>query len=633
MAKRALCVGIDTYSTPNVPPLHGCVQDARNMARVLTERFGFSTADVKELHNERATKDNILRAIDWIRNVSSPGDHVCIYIAAHGTHFPDRSGNEADGLDELIVTHDHSWQFTLLRDDEIAEQFARFPATVSIVCIFDTSHALMPQAQGRCVIPPADLPPVSWARSRNLGLRGRFRNRRPDDLPGLLFISACAEHEVAAETSGPAGFGGAFTHALTLALSQSPGASWEAIHMQTAQLLQSRGAMQIPQIHGAQSMRTQSVFGAVASASTQGSGQQANAWGAHSPGGHQPQQQQQQPQSQQQQPAWGQAGVAAGVAVASVGAGAAIMGGPQPQQALAAPGQNMMQGPVATYHPATPTPVDTALSAFKPDDYTVRLCNTIFKVLPFAPEGMPYANLGDAVTALNPSPTAQIFSKAQQYAQAEPVTKTLWVANAIDTGDAGIAVYSGVRSAVVLFFGDNKSDALETDPQQAVDAVLKLLGLCYIIYRLFPGSVPDRVRSFYALPAGQSLAMYYAAIEVGLPFADNIATAGGHFVNNLYQRYGNDASTKLQSIIGVEDLRNSQGILASVIQPMEGAVQKVAPYATQIADAAKAYVPGAMNIADKAAGIVATGADAMPVYRYLVARLTAEASAQYALNT
>ncbi len=237
------------------------------------------------------------------------------------------------------------------------------------------------------------------------------------------------------------------------------------------------------------------------------------------------------------------------------------------------------------------------------------------------------------MTALNPSPTAQIFSKAQQYAQAEPVTKTLWVANAIDTGDAGIAVYSGVRSAVVLFFGDNKSDALETDPQQAVDAALKLLGLCYIIYRLFPGSIPDRVRSFYALPAGQSLAMYYAAIEVGLPFADNIATAGGHFVHNLYQRYGNDASAKLQSIIGVEDLRNSQGILASVIQPMEGAVQKVAPLPHAIGGAAKTYVPGAMNIADKAAGIVATGADAMPVYRYLVARLTAEASAQYALNT
>lgn len=625
MVKRALCVGIDTYSTPNVPPLHGCVQDARSVAQLLRERFGFANADVKELHNQQATKDNIFRAIDWIRGLSRPGDQVCIYIAAHGSHFPDRSGNEADGLDELIVTHDHNWQFTLLRDDELAEQLGRFPATVSIVCIFDTSHALTTQVQGRCVIPPAELPPIGWARSRNLGLKGRLRNRRPDDLPGLLFLSGCAEHEVATESSGAAGFGGTFTHALTLAMSQSPNATWQTIHAQVVQLLQSRGAQQTPQIHGPASMQTQSLFGAVAS-SPQGGYAPApqSAWGAHAAS----------PQNPPQQSGWGQAAVA-GAAVAAtgaVGAGAAMLGVPQPQQALVPAGNAMMQGPVAAYQPAVPTPVDKALAEFKPEDYTVRLCNVVFKVLPFVSAPTPYANLGDAVVAFNPSPTQAMFGKATEFAQSESVTKTLWVANAIDTGDAGIAVYSGVRSAVVLFFGENKGDALETDPQQAVDAALKLLALCYIIYRLFPGSIPDRVRAFYSLPAGQSLAMYYAAVEVGLPFADNIVTAGGHFVQNLYQRYGTQASDKLRGIIGADDLANSQGILSSVMQPMEGAVQKVAPYANQIANAAKQYVPGALNVADKAAGIVATGADAMPVYRYLGARLTAEACAQYGVT-
>jgi hypothetical protein len=623
MAKRAICVGIDTYSTPNVPPLHGCVQDAQNMARLLAERFAFSASDVKQLHNTFATKESILRSIDWLRSVSSPGDHACIYIAAHGTNFPDRSGNEADGLDELIVTHDHSWQFSLLRDDEIADLLARFPATVSIVCIFDTSHALAPGAQGRCVIPPGDLPPIGWARSRNLSLRPRFRNRRPDDLPGLLFLSACGEHEVARELSGPTGFGGAFTGALIQAMGSSPEASWESIHGQCAAILRSQGIHQTPQLHGAPAMRTQTLFGAVASASSRrGDPPRADAWGAHSPNS-----------TPQSQPTWGQSPAVAAVATGAAAAGLGTMNRPFPQQSLATQGDAMMQGPQSRYQPTVPTPVDNALAEFKPEDYTVRLCNTIFKVLPFAPSAMPYGNLGDAVQALSPSPSAQILSKAEQYARAEPVTKTLWVANAIDTGDAGIAVYSGVRSAVVLFFGENKSDALETDPQQAVDAVLKLLGLSYIIYRLFPGSIPDRVRSFYALPAGQALAMYYASVEVALPFADNIVSSGGHFVHNMVQRYGSDAAGKLQSLIGADDLANSQGILASVMAPMESAVQRVTPFATQIAEAAKTYVPGALNVVDKAAGIVATGADAMPVYRYLVARLTAEACAQYATNT
>ncbi len=622
MAKRALCVGIDTYSNPHVPPLHGCVQDARNVAQTLKERFGFGNADVKELHNQQATKETIVRSIDWMRSLSRPGDHVCLYIAAHGSHFPDRSGNEADGLDELIVTHDLNWRYTLWRDDEIAEQLARFPATVSVVCIFDMSHAVFPPSSGRCVVPPMDVPPMVWARSRNLTLKSRLRNRRPDDLPGILFLSACGENEVATETTG---LGGAFTYALNLALAQSPGASWHAIHAQVVQMLQGNGVRQVPQIHGAASMQTQTPFGApVLAADPSPSYDQANAWGAHSPQHSQPQ------TRSQHQSAWGQAGTAVvGSAAATAGVGAMSMAG---QQALATPGNHMMQKPAAAYAPASPNPIDVALNEFKTNDYTVRLCDVVFKVLPFAPSLVPYANLGDAVTALNPFPTPDHFGRAIQYAQSESVTKVLQVANAIDTGDAGIAVYSGVRSAVVFFFSENKGDALETDPQQAVDAVLKLLGLSFIIYRLFPGSVSERVRAFYSLPSGQSLAMYYAAVEVGLPFADNLVSAGGHFVSNMYQRFGHEASSKLQGIINTDDAASSQGIVQSIIQPMEDAVQKVAPYANQIANAAKQYVPSAMNVADKAAGIVATGADVMPVYRYLVARLTAEASAQYGIN-
>jgi hypothetical protein len=81
---------------------------------------------VKDLLNERATKENILRSIDWLRQVSSPGDEVILYVATHGSFFPDRSGNEADGMDEVLVTYDHNWQWNLLPDDELGEQLARF---------------------------------------------------------------------------------------------------------------------------------------------------------------------------------------------------------------------------------------------------------------------------------------------------------------------------------------------------------------------------------------------------------------------------------------------------------------------------------------------------------------------------
>jgi hypothetical protein len=38
MAKRALFIGIDSFSVPLVPRLHGCVNDARAVAKFLVER-------------------------------------------------------------------------------------------------------------------------------------------------------------------------------------------------------------------------------------------------------------------------------------------------------------------------------------------------------------------------------------------------------------------------------------------------------------------------------------------------------------------------------------------------------------------------------------------------------------------
>jgi hypothetical protein len=54
-------------------------------------------------------------------------------------------------------------------------------------------------------------------------------------------------------------------------------------------------------------------------------------------------------------------------------------------------------------------------------------------------------------------------------------------------------------------------------------------------------------------------------------------------------------------------------------------VSSVAPHARRVAETASSFIPGALRIADKAAGVVATGADALPVYKYLGARAATEA--------
>ncbi|RYE87987.1 MAG: hypothetical protein EOO75_13805, partial [Myxococcales bacterium] len=66
MTKRAVCVGVDRYADGAIPALSGAVRDARAVAAALTSRLGFLEADVKLLLDAQATREGVLRAVDWL---------------------------------------------------------------------------------------------------------------------------------------------------------------------------------------------------------------------------------------------------------------------------------------------------------------------------------------------------------------------------------------------------------------------------------------------------------------------------------------------------------------------------------------------------------------------------------------
>ncbi len=267
-------------------------------------------------------------------------------------------------------------------------------------------------------------------------------------------------------------------------------------------------------------------------------------------------------------------------------------------------------------------PIDEALGQYAADDYTVRLCNVIYGSIPFAPRQASYRNLQEAIAALYPAATPQVASRVYQLAGREEVGKALWMASALDTGDTGIAIYSGVKSAIGYFFGDKKN-AFETDTQQGVDSALKFLGIAYMATKLFPGSIGERVGAYHSTPAGQGISFYFASIEVALPFADNLATGGTAFVKSLLDKYGSSAAGKLGPA-GASAAAEAQEAVGALLGPVQGVVSQVGPHSQTIADKVKDYLPGIANATDKIAGAVATAADALPVYRYLGARLAAE---------
>lgn len=277
--------------------------------------------------------------------------------------------------------------------------------------------------------------------------------------------------------------------------------------------------------------------------------------------------------------------------------------------------------------------VNQALAEFKPDDYSVRLVQAVLAAVPGGPEYVHYHTVADAITAISPgaSPEQLAAGAALGDTKDPALHEVLWMGRLLDTGDSGYAIFTGVRSALNFFFGD-KSVGLDNDVQQRNDAILKAFGLSYMIWHAYPGSVAEKAETFKHSPAGKTLASYYGAVEVALPFADNALVAGGSFLHTLFTEIGPTQLQRLSSMAGGRSLDGAKQMLDSVMRPLEEVSAKAAPYVTPIAEGAKKYVPGALAGVDKVAGVVASGSDVLPVYRLLSARLAAESAAWRALG-
>ena len=71
-------------------------------------------------------------------------------------------------------------------------------------------------------------------------------------------------------------------------------------------------------------------------------------------------------------------------------------------------------------------------------------------------------------------------------------------------------------------------------------------------------------------------------------------------------------------------------MLNSLSGPLDSYIGVAKDHAGTIADKVKSYLPAAANVADSATGAVATGADLLPVWTFLGARLVTEVAAKRA---
>lgn len=145
--QRALLVGVGKYAVPGID-LPGIDLDLERMREVLN-LMGFDNSQIHQLMDDKATSTNVIREFEtWLRRGVSADDRVVFYFSGHGSNTPDLNGDESDGVDEVLVTHDVSRVRIegraalsgVVDDDTLASLIAGIPSR-NIWIVVDACHS------------------------------------------------------------------------------------------------------------------------------------------------------------------------------------------------------------------------------------------------------------------------------------------------------------------------------------------------------------------------------------------------------------------------------------------------------------------------------------------------------------
>jgi hypothetical protein len=277
--------------------------------------------------------------------------------------------------------------------------------------------------------------------------------------------------------------------------------------------------------------------------------------------------------------------------------------------------------------------VADALRQIGEQDYSVKVCRTLFENVPGGPPFAVYPDMAGAVQRVQPGAGADVLTRAEAIALEPDVERALWVAEALDKADMGLAAFAGLKNVFSLFTGArSRSRTFESDKEQAGDAGVKLVGIGYMATKLFPGPPNDCAARFMALPAGQEILLYFAAVEVALPFADNLAEGATSIFTRLASLASGDGRARFGRVLGLESVTDSGRILQSFRAPLEQYLGLASRHVDPLTAGLRRFVPSALGAADSLTGLAAGTLDALPVWRFLGARLAAEAAASRAVT-
>ncbi|CAH6720464.1 metacaspase-1 [[Candida] jaroonii] len=143
--RKALLVGINYIGTSN--ELRGCINDVKNMSMFLNERYGYSWDDMVILtddqrqYNKIPTRENILRAMQWLVQDARPNDSLFFHYSGHGGQTKDLDGDEESGMDDVIYPLDFQQNGHIV-DDIMHDIMVRpLPQGCRLTALYDSCHS------------------------------------------------------------------------------------------------------------------------------------------------------------------------------------------------------------------------------------------------------------------------------------------------------------------------------------------------------------------------------------------------------------------------------------------------------------------------------------------------------------
>jgi len=149
--KRALTIAIGAYPSNSGWQNLSAANDAELMRKVLLIQ-GFDDKKITSLIDEKATKNNIRKALETLISQSKENDVVVFHFSGHGQQITDLNGDELDGFDEALIPYDALKQASgnykgenHLIDDELNEFLNRLRKKVGpggdVIFILDACHS------------------------------------------------------------------------------------------------------------------------------------------------------------------------------------------------------------------------------------------------------------------------------------------------------------------------------------------------------------------------------------------------------------------------------------------------------------------------------------------------------------